>query len=245
MTHYKKKKYISELNLKGIKFPSGPADIKLFEKNNPEYSINVFNIIPKKKNIRGVNRETSIGFYRIAKERKKYHLNLLLIKDKTGNGHYLYIKNLSALLSSQMPRHGKKALHLCDLCLSKFPTEEAQVKHIEGGQCLKREIIFPKDPYLEFNKFNRKIESRYYIVFDSEAYLEPIADSEDGRRTIPVQKHVPFSYAYKIMSTTGDPLLEEIRQYRGPESMKHFVKRLREDAKYIYHSHMTKYVEKI
>ena len=72
-----------KLNWSGLKFPVKLIDIKIFEKANPEISVNVFGF-----------EEEKVYPLKISKEKRSICGDLLLIKE-----HYCLIKNLSRLLS--------------------------------------------------------------------------------------------------------------------------------------------------
>ena len=91
-------------NWEGINFPTPLDKIHIFEKNNPEYGINVLGYDGKEvyparisKKYDGINSNKII--------------NLLLIKNQK-NSHYMWVKNISRLLTPQARnRHGKR--HYC------------------------------------------------------------------------------------------------------------------------------------
>lgn len=63
--------YSSILNTEGMSFPPSVSDIKLFEKNNPDISINIY----------GLNKCLVTGpLYKTKSKREKYHVNMLIIK---------------------------------------------------------------------------------------------------------------------------------------------------------------------
>ena len=123
------------LNWSGLKFPVDLNQIIIFEKLNPQISINVFGFegvvyplqLSKTKSERS-ERERS--------ERTQI-VNLLLISDGEKQ-HYCLIKSLSRLLSSQVSGH-KGSKSFCLNCLNHFPNEEKLKIHEE--YCLKNQAI--------------------------------------------------------------------------------------------------------
>ena len=94
------------LNMKGIQYPVSFRDIDRFESQNINISISVL----------GYNKEERVYPLKISKYTGcKHDIILLLIKDKE-KSHYCLVKNISALLSSQINKH-KGA---CDICLNCF-----------------------------------------------------------------------------------------------------------------------------
>jgi len=95
--------YMSVLNLKVVEFPM--TQIKKFENLN-DISINVY-CIKKQK-------ELSIFPIRLTAKREK-HVNLLYVQDPRDDnvGHFVWIKDLSRLVSSQLSKYGHKKF-FCD-----------------------------------------------------------------------------------------------------------------------------------
>ena len=74
-----------ELNFKNLNFPLPVYQIKVFEINNPEMSVNVFALY---------NDNDIFGPYYFSQEEKSKHINLLLLEDGE-KFHYVWIKNIS------------------------------------------------------------------------------------------------------------------------------------------------------
>ena len=110
----KLRRYENDLDWDGIKFPVSFRDIKRFESRN-EITINILAVEDKKAYICRKGKE----YTRSA--------NLMLITD--GNRkHYITIKSLARLLSSQNSKH-KESQHFCTNCLQGFPTEKSRDEH--------------------------------------------------------------------------------------------------------------------
>ena len=91
-------------NWEGINFPTPLDKIHNFEKNNPEYGINVLSYDGKEVYPARISRK-----YDGTNSNKI--INLLLIKNQK-NSHYMWVKNISRLLTPQARnRHGKR--HYC------------------------------------------------------------------------------------------------------------------------------------
>lgn len=112
------------------------------------------------------------------------------------NNHYVYIKNLSALVGRQISKNTKKK-YFCDICFHYLSTKEALVEHEE--KCLSLndcEIILPdpdnpEESTLEFKNFHHKLTAPFIIYSDFESVCKPVVG--DGRREI---KHEPVSVGY-------------------------------------------------
>ena len=98
------KKYLNELNQKGIEMPMAVKDIDKFEKLN-DLIINVY----------GCSEEGSLIFpRRKSKRRDKEAINLLMLENGE-HYHYVLIKTLNRLL-----RLGKHAKEFCPYCCYGF-----------------------------------------------------------------------------------------------------------------------------
>jgi len=104
--------YTTVLNLKDIVFPMTLNQIKKFENLN-DISINVYGIEKQK--------ELSILPIRLTDKKLNKHVNLLYVQDESDIGHFVWIKNLSRLVSSQISRKEHKKF-FCDryVCLLKL-----------------------------------------------------------------------------------------------------------------------------
>ena len=150
-----------------------PQQISRFEKQN-DVAINLFVLSHT-----GKSYEATPCHLTAAKKEK--HVNLLLIQDsdtKVPRFHYVWIKNLSALIFSQVSKYeGKK--HVCDRCLHYFHKVDALKAHeVNCSQMNKCKIVLPqsdKDKILEFKNFSHK---------------EPV----EGERAY--QEHEPFNVGF-------------------------------------------------
>lgn len=219
------------LNLTGIHFPMTAMQIPRFEKQN-NVSINVYKL-QKNKNV-----FKTLPTY-LTKNKQSKHVNLLIIQDfyyddevDDENGddsmpqyHYVWIKNLSRLLSKQLDNHnGEK--YFCDRCLHYFKTTTKLNTHYEN--CLKMgdcKMLPPSGNtnFIKFKNFRNKLKAAFIIYADLECLLIPC---EDGQK---YQKHKPCSVAYYV-KCSYDPTLSFYRSYRGSDCMRWFVKELNEFA---------------
>ena len=107
------------LNMERIEYPVSLKDIDKFEIQNQSICIIVFGydgkIVYPLRNSNNVDRE--------------HKIRLMLIEEN-GVNHYGLIKNISALLSSQISKHKYKT-YFCDRCLNPFNCEESLNKHLE------------------------------------------------------------------------------------------------------------------
>ena len=178
------------LDWRGLKFPVDLKQIIIFEKLNPQISINVFGF------------EGDVNPLRLSKSESEQTINLLLISDGEKQ-HYCLIKSLSRLLSSQMSNHGHTNV-FCLNCLNHFPNEEKLKIHEE--YCLKNQAIriemLEKGSFISFIHHNRSIKVPFVVYADFEAFTEEIPTCEQNEKfsfTQKYQKHKPSGFCYKIV----------------------------------------------
>ena len=92
----KYKPYLHELNLKGLKFPLIPKDVKKFERQNPTISINILQWTENQALPLQVTEYSD----------RPHHVNLLLVR------------NLSRLVAGRTKARSK--VQLCPYCLYCF-----------------------------------------------------------------------------------------------------------------------------
>ena len=178
------------LDWSGLKFPVDLKQIIIFEKLNPQISINIFGF------------EGDVYPLRLSKSKSEQTINLLLISDGEKQ-HYCLIKSLSRLLSSQMSKHDHTNV-FCLNCLNHFPNEEKLKIHEE--YCLKNQTIRIEMPekgsFISFIHHNRSIKVPFVVYADFEAFTEEIPISEQNEKfsfTQKYQKHKPSGFCYKIV----------------------------------------------
>ena len=226
------------LNMEGIDYPVNLKDIKRFEKQNLDISISVL----------GYSKDEKIYPLRISEYTKvkkenerKYNIVLLLIKNGD-NSHYCYVKNLSALLSSQVNNHGHK-LYFCLNCLSGYDDPEKLEKHKE--YCSEEESIkinMPKpDTYIKFKNYLYSERAPFAIYADFESILKPLDTCKPDPNksyTLKYQKHEPLSFVYYIKSFDESVYKSTLRKYvkeneEDPDPIDVFINWLEEDIKII------------
>ena len=203
--HLKSKEYT--LNMDGIKYPVDFRGIDRFESQNPEISISVL----------GYNKDERVYPLKISKYTgSKHDITLLLIKDGE-NSHYCLVKNLSALLSSQINKH-KGTCNICLNCFNGFNTPESLNKH--KGYCYNNECVKinmpPPGSFLEFNKFEHTIKAPFAIYADFESLIKPldVCDPDPNKSyTKKYQKHEPVSFSYYIKSFDESVYKSKLRYY--------------------------------
>ena len=220
------------LNMKGIRYPVNFRDIDRFESQNPEISITIL----------GYNKDERVYPLKISKYTGcKNDIVLLLIKDGE-NSHYCLVKNLSALLASQINNH-KGTRNICLNCFNGFNTPEALNKHKEycyNNECVKM-LMPPPGTYLRFKNFLHSEKAPFAIYADFESLIKPIhnCDPDPNKSyTKKYQKHEPISFSYYINSSIKGVFKPVLRKYtktkpEDADAMDVFIKWLEEDVKAI------------
>ena len=214
------------LNMEGIEYPVSLRDIDKFEKQNRSICIILFgydgkNVYPLRES------------YNVDREHK---IRLMLI-EKDVVKHYCLIKNISALLASQITK-GKRKQYFCDRCLNPFNCEESLNKHLE--YCGKHKAVKIKMPnegtILEFKNYHRWERVPFNIYLDTESLTEKIQSCEadpEKSYTEKYQKHEMISFSYHIKCLDDTVYEPVMRSYTGFDAPKILVEWLEKDAKII------------
>ena len=226
------------LNMEGIDYPVDFRGIARFEKQNPDISISVL----------GYSKDERVYPLRISKytkskkeDERKYNIVLLLIKNGD-NSHYCYVKNLSALLKTQVNKRECK-FYFCLNCLNGYDDPEKLEQHKE--YCSEQESIKinmpPPDNYIKFKNYLYSERAPFAVYADFESIVKPI----DGCKPDPeksytkkYQKHEPVSFVYYIKSFDESVYPSTKRTYikenpEDPDTIDVFINWLEEDVKII------------
>lgn len=166
------------------------------------------------------------------------------------NKHYCWIKNMSALVCSQITKRQHK-IFLCDRCLNHFHSKEVLQKHIEiCKQINVGRVNLPNEQncWAEFKNYRYKLEIPFIIYADIESLLIPINDDDltndisafdDGVKRpdkVPsgaYQKHIPNSIGFYFHSRSSQRQ-SYYKSYSGPQCIDQFMCELYEIARDIY-----------
>ena len=166
---------------------------------------------------------------------------MLLIKNGD-NSHYCYVKNLSALLTSQVNSH-KGKFYFCLNCLNGYDDPEKLEKHKE--YCSEKESIkinMPSpDTYIKFKNSLYSERAPFAIYADFESIVKPLDTCEPDPNksyTLKYQKHEPVSFVYYIKSFNENVYKSKLRSYvkeneEDPDTIDVFINWLEEDVKII------------
>ena len=220
------------LNMKGMRYPVDFRDVDRFESQNPDISISLL----------GYNENDRVYPLKISKyTKRKNNIVLLLIKDGE-NSHYCLVKNLSALMTSQINTH-KSSRNFCLNCFNCFNTIDSLNKHMEycyNNECVKI-VMPPPNTYLRFKKFINSEKAPFAIYADFESLIKPLdnCDPDPNKSyTKKYQKHEPISFSYYIKSFNENVYESRLKGYikekpEDPDAMDTFIKWLEEDVKAI------------
>ena len=229
------------LNMQGIQYPVSLRGIDRFERLNPEISISVL----------GYNEEEKVYPLKVSKYTGcKNDIILLLIKD-VEKSHYCLVKNISALLSSQINNNEHKR-YFCLNCFNSFKSSDSLDKHKK--YCYNNESVKismpPPNTFLRFKNFRYSEKAPFAIYADFESLIKPIDNCDPDPNhsyTKKYQKHEPISFCYYIVCF-NDTLCKEIfnddtkrKQLRyyvktkpeDPDVIDVFIKWLEDDVKFL------------
>ncbi|KAE9523724.1 hypothetical protein AGLY_015865 [Aphis glycines] len=240
-------------NFSGLTFPTKLHQVNIFEKNNPNVTVNVYGL---KKHFQPPQKfpEYEVFPLKVVDEEKTDHFDLLLITDDE-NSHFTYISNFSRLVRSQKTRHIASAV-FCKRCFTSF--EPLNINKYELNErirfeehkliCGTHKPILPRmatpGSMLEFNTWKKTQRHPIVIYADFEALLKK-SDEKCGNNTKVIQKHEAMSYGFMVKANCDVPaeLLEQFYIptspiiFRGDEDNKnvgeHFVKSIVEIAENI------------
>ena len=235
------KNKVDTLNMEGIQYPVSLRGIDRFEHLNPEISITVL----------GYNKEEKVYPLKVSKYTGcEYDIVLLLIKDGE-KSHYCLVKNISALLSSQINNH-KGTRYFCLNCFNSFKSPDSLDKHKEycyNNECVKISMP-PPNTFLRFKNFRYSEKAPFAIYADFESLIKPLdnCDPDPNRSyTKKYQKHEPISFCYYI-ECFNNTLCKEIfndetkrKQLKSyiktkpedPDAIDVFIKWLEDDVKFL------------
>ena len=235
------KNKVDTLNMEGIQYPVSLRGIDRFEHLNPEISITVL----------GYNEEEKVYPLKVSKYTGCEHdIVLLLIKDGE-KSHYCLVKNISALLSSQINNNNHKR-YFCLNCFNSFKSPDSLDKHKEycyNNECVKISMP-PPNTFLRFKNFRYSEKAPFAIYADFESLIKPLdnCDPDPNRSyTKKYQKHEPISFCYYI-ECFNNTLCKEIfndetkrKQLKSyiktkpedPDAIDVFIKWLEDDVKFL------------
>ena len=165
-------------------------------------------------------------------ERREKVVRLLFLKSEDGTAsNYCVVKNMSALVSSQISKKGHKK-YVCDFCLCSFGAQRLLDAHTE--YCSKHDAVKTVMPVLgrntlKFKNIQNAVECPIKIYADFESFLKPIDEVRGVTRLH--QQHVPSAFCLYVVSRVEGFSMDPIRhvcQDKDDEVDRVFVKKLEE-----------------
>ncbi|KAB0802687.1 hypothetical protein PPYR_04873 [Photinus pyralis] len=219
------------LNRGNIQFPIKLSDIKKFEKLN-NLAINLYCVTKKRvvpfmlSTNHDVNGPT-INLLVLSSNNSNIN-GISQSSKRNPNYHFTWIKNMSALLSSQLSKRGHKKF-FCNICLNHFSSDNLLQKHSVNCHKINRcsaRVPRENEKYLEFTHYSYKESVPFAIYADMESILVKCENNGGGgENTRLYQKHIPFSVAFYLKCTYDDSL-SQFSQYRGVDCISWFIKQL-------------------
>ncbi|XP_022170549.1 uncharacterized protein LOC111033908 [Myzus persicae] len=234
---------VVKYNFEGLSFPTPISDVKKFENNNPNVTVNVYGL---DKKFQPPRKYPTYEVYplRVVDEEKANHFDLLLVADEIWS-HYVYISNLSRLIRAQKTKHTERVV-FCKRCFTTSFDNQIYKRKLSGQEALKQhklicgahKPILPKMPKegecLKFEAWKNTQRHPFAIYADFETLLVK-TDEVKGKNMKIVHKHEAMRYGLIVKASDDVPteLLSEHNIptapiiYRGSESRpdvaRHFV----------------------
>ena len=185
---YQYEKYFSEINgIDKIQYPSTLKSVSNLEKLN-DFAIYVYVI----------NSDNSISpLYKSTKENVESTKIIPLISHKN---HFVLIKNMSRLLSTQLTKMHTK-VHICYRCCYHTHNEETYKTHVESCNSINNNIAIkmPKNKYIEFKNHHKMHTVPYVVYADIESILTTDSKKK-GNNSVITQNHIPSMACFQVVS---------------------------------------------
>ena len=218
------------LNMQGIRYPVSFRDIDRFESQNPNISISVM----------GYNKDERVYPLKISKYTGCEHDIILLLLKDGDNSHYCLVKNMSALIFSQINNH-KGSRHICLNCFNSFKTNDKLDKHKEycyNNECIKM-LMPPPGTFLRFKNFLHSEKAPFIVYADFESKIKSIDNCDPDPTksyTKKYQKHEPISFVYYIKCFKDSVREPKLKTYiktkpEDEDAMDVFIRWLEKDVK--------------
>ncbi|XP_060844037.1 uncharacterized protein LOC132924001, partial [Rhopalosiphum padi] len=212
----------NKYNFTGLSFPTPWSEVKIFEKNNPTVSVNIYGV---KKISQSSSKNPNHHIFPLKvvyNEKPSISTSFYSLPEK--KSHYVYISNFSRLIRSQITLHGH-SVYFCKRCFTSF--DKQNLKYKLSGQlalqqhkliCGSHKPILPimpdVDTLLEFDNWQHAQRHPFTIYADFEALLVK-TNEKRGEHTTVIHNHKPMSYGFLVKASEEVPL-ELIQQFNIP-----------------------------
>jgi len=178
--------------------------------------------------------------YRNPEGEREHHVNLLLLEDadNPSKRHYVWIKNISALVSHRTKHDG--ATYVCNSCLHLFKTQRVLDNHIP--YCIQHEpqqVVYPnpqneKECVLKFRSKHKQHPLPFYLVCDFESFLTPVEREEEEERNSMKKLDVHNVSGFCCNRISSEPKYRTPpKVYSGPDPMTEFYDHVMEESRVI------------
>jgi len=197
--------YEDRVDVTGLTFPLPPNKISVFENNNPSTAVHCLSYDQPDQD----TKSFVVTYLSPEAQKREHTITLLLLDSDDNRRHYVWVKNLSALISDRDNVHHK--LHVCLSCLQVFTS--ASVLNEHSRCCLihkPQQTKFPdeNDPEsckLSFRSHHFEFPFTFYFVADFN-FLKPVVDGDQQQsgagRVINV--HEPSGFCLHRVSSFSD-----------------------------------------
>ncbi|CAH3040626.1 unnamed protein product, partial [Porites lobata] len=189
--------YKDELIFDGINFPLTIDQIPKFEKQNPGISVTVIGIDKPERSKKGVVLPSIMLPLRVPDQQLEKHV-VLLYWEREEQYHYAWVKNLNRLLSRTKSHHSQT--YFCERCFQGFISPDLLRKHMEICRHIPIQAVQVADEEISFKNWAKTEESLFRIYGDFECLLQECDEGDVNDKTVKVQKHVPCSVAWVLIS---------------------------------------------
>ena len=189
--------YKDELIFDGINFPLTIDQIPKFEKQNPGFSVTVIGIDKPERSKKGVVLPLIMLPLRVPDQQLEKHV-VLLYWEREEQYHYAWVKNLNRLLSRTKSHHSQT--YFCERCFQGFISPDLLSKHVEICRHIPIQAVQVADEEISFKNWAKTEENLFRIYWDFECLLQECDEGDVNDKTVKVQKHVPCSVAWVLIS---------------------------------------------
>ena len=221
----KLKRLETDFDWTGVRFPVLFRDIKTFESQN-QISVNILAVEDRQ-------------IYICRKGGDYEHIANLMLITKNNHKHYVAIKSLSRLLSSQnTKRNGKE--YYCINCSQGYSDERSRSEHI--GYCKNNELVrieMPhKRPIVQYSDGQFQFKVPFIMYADFESILEQLQGPGNNPRissTRGVNVNTLSGWCVRSEFAYGE-VKDPLKLYRGKDCVSKFCKHIIAESRRLYNS---------